>query len=137
MAVTTSKPVYRSVASGIGVERRQAAYAERRHHADLWTSALHGMSCLTYFLVAISAIFFFLASPIGVSTTSFEIESLDQLSKGPAFFFYMMLTGVVISLVGLGINEKRSRRRYDDDHSAVMILGMISFVGILVYLFFV
>lgn len=135
--MTTSKPVYRSVASGIGIERREAAHVERRQHSDVWTHTLRIMSCVTYFLVVVSAIFFFLASPIAGSTTSFEIESIDELRMGANYFFYMMLLGVAISLTGLIINGRRSRRRYDDDQSPVMILGMISFVGILVYLFFV
>ena len=48
--------------------------------------------------------------------------------------FYMMIAGLAISVTGLIINARRRRRRTDSYRINLMLMGLISITGIIVYL---
>lgn len=48
--------------------------------------------------------------------------------------FYLMITGVLISSIGLYINLKRNRRQDDHLRAALVLLALISIFGCFLYL---
>jgi len=55
--------------------------------------------------------------------------------KLPLYLFYIMVVWLCISITGLVISTKRSRRKYDEYPVSLAFLGIISAFGIIVYFF--
>ena len=51
------------------------------------------------------------------------------------YIFYLMILGLALSGLGLGINAKRHRRKKDKYRISLILLGLFSILGIILYLF--
>ncbi|MBU0481965.1 MAG: hypothetical protein KKG47_12775 [Proteobacteria bacterium] len=51
------------------------------------------------------------------------------------YIFILMILGLVISIIGFFVVQKRNRRRTDEFTYSVLILGLVSACGIIYYLF--
>ncbi len=49
--------------------------------------------------------------------------------------FYLMIVGLLLSITGLSLRRIRSRRRTDSQFYSILLMGVISILGILYYLF--
>jgi hypothetical protein len=50
------------------------------------------------------------------------------------YFFYLMILGLYISVIGFAINTRRHRRRTDEYLMSLILLGFVSIVGMVTYL---
>ncbi|MDY6953420.1 MAG: hypothetical protein SWE60_18065 [Thermodesulfobacteriota bacterium] len=59
--------------------------------------------------------------------TTWDLEMMQ-------YFFYLMIVGLCISIVGFAINTKRHRRKTDEYLISLMLLGSVSIIGMVTYL---
>jgi len=70
-----------------------------------------------------------LESRYGIATRStWDLDTARVL-------FYLMILGLLISAVGLSLKKVRTRRRTDSRFYSVLLMGIISILGIIYYLF--
>ena len=110
---------------------------DRRRGPDLWTKTLRWLGVFGWF-VMITALYiidkakpeeenmFTKAANVSVRTT-WNQELIHYL-------FYLMIFGLSISVIGIVINSRRHHRKDDRFKYILIILGAISFFGIIKYL---
>lgn len=110
---------------------------ERRHGRDLLFSLIRWLSVLGWSLMMASLFLLAYAKP-GVETFfdrwyNVTLRRAWDTDLARAIF-YCMLLGLVLSLIGLAINVLRHRRRNDEYRISLILLGLLSLSGLIMYL---
>jgi hypothetical protein len=120
------------------IENNTDMKPDRRKGADLWVKTLRWLGVFGWF-VMIAALFiidrarpaeenmFTKAANVSVRS-SWNLELIHYL-------FYLMIFGLCISIIGIAINSRRHNRANDRFRYILIILGIISFFGIIKYHF--
>jgi hypothetical protein len=120
-------------------ETKPRTFTERRHRKpDVWSRVLRYTALLVYPLLAINLFTF-----MGVASEDQKVTavqemgetSVQQISSWVHFnaFLPVMLIGIVIAVMGLILDQRRSRRRTDYSRKNQMWLLVVSLAGLIVY----
>ncbi|HHH36217.1 MAG TPA: hypothetical protein ENK48_05245 [Gammaproteobacteria bacterium] len=123
------------------VLRSRDIFRERRRGADLWLALMRVMGIAGWLLLFAALALFQRARPedsfidpeifrrLGVPLTLRTYWDMDLVRD----IAWLMVLGLVLSVVGLLVNSRRHRRR--DDHYRVYLvsLGLISLAGLVMY----
>ncbi|MBU1864609.1 MAG: hypothetical protein KKH94_13190 [Candidatus Omnitrophica bacterium] len=123
------------------METEGAKKIERRRGPDFWVRSLSWFSGISWVLLLTSFVILDKARP---RTQTFYQKFYN--AKGNfsdvwdatllQYLFCIMAVGLCASIVGVIINCRRHRRDGDKYHIPVIIVGILSVIGIFVYLFF-
>ncbi len=110
---------------------------DRRKGPDIWMRSLRWFAVVGWFLLLVALIFISVSTP--QSELFFGKESYRQNISGGfvqwhVIIFFFMILGLGLSILGFFINIKRQRRRDDEYRVSLILLGMISIIGIIIYL---
>ncbi len=111
---------------------------DRRSGPDFWVRILGWFGGISWFLMFATMFIIDRAKPeaekIITRTSGAEVSTTwDQTLLG--YIFYLVIFGLCISTVGIMINSKRYRREEDRFKLTLIVLGMLSILGIAIYLF--
>ena len=90
---------------------------------DLWGKTLRWLGVASWVLM-----FTFLAFTEKISGT-------EGASSSSIYIFLLMILGLMVSIGGFLIIQKRNRRYSDEYTYSVLVLGLVSICGIVFYLF--
>ena len=109
---------------------------ERRNRSrkDLLIQSLTLFGVITAVIIVAASILITLAQPSTLSRTNRFNVSYWWDHRLLRYFFYLMVAGIVVSTIGLAINMKRLKRKYDSVRMNLVFLWLVSFTGILIYL---
>jgi hypothetical protein len=109
----------------------------RRKGPDPWTRSLRYLALVGWLLLA-SAFFILDYAKPKVETffeRVYDIRLHQQWDMDLArYILWLMVLGLLLSIVGLVINAKRNRRRTDQWRLSLIFLGIISLSGMFLYL---
>lgn len=111
---------------------------ERRKGPDLWVKLLGWFAIAGWFLMFMVLFIIDRAKPESENmfTKSANIEVRTTWNQELInYLFYLMIFGLFMSIVGLVINSRRHHRAKDRFRYTLIILGVISFFGIIKFLF--
>ena len=111
---------------------------ERRKGPDLWVKVLGWFAVFGWFLMFIVLIIIDKAKPESENmyTRSANVEVRTTWDQGLTnYIFYLMISGLCISIIGLVLNSRRHHRANDRFRLTLILLGIISFFGIIIHLF--
>ncbi|MBU1864610.1 MAG: hypothetical protein KKH94_13195 [Candidatus Omnitrophica bacterium] len=118
-----------------GQERR----IERRKGPDVLMKSLSWIGGVGWLLMLGAMIILHVAKP---KTKGF-FDRYYHITKGfrpnwdtelTRYIFYIMIVGLCLSVIGLIINKTRHRRSDDTYRINLMVIGVISLMGIIIYL---
>lgn len=108
----------------------------RRKGPDLWSRSLRYLA-LVGWLLLVSALFIFDYAKPKVETffeRVYDIRLHQQWDMDLArYILWLMILGLLLSVVGLVINARRIRRRTDQWRLSLIFLGIISLAGMVLY----
>jgi hypothetical protein len=113
--------------------------SDRRRGPDIWAKMIGWLGVVGWLVMLIAMFIAEKAQPhfetffdrwfkINVTTTWNVVLA--------RYIFYLMILGFCISVLGLLINTKRHRRKYDDYRAYLVLLGLLSLVGMIKHIFF-
>jgi len=120
-------------------ETKPRTFTERRNRKpDMWSRVLRYTAFLVYPLLAINLFTFMgVASEDQKVTAARQLgeTSIQKISSWVHFnaFLPVMLVGIVIAVMGLILDQRRSRRRTDYSRKNQMWLLVVSMAGLIVY----
>ena len=119
---------------------RSGKVTERRKGPDFWLRSLGWLAVVGWLCMFIALILFEKAKPPAGSF--FERREGMYIRRSwnedlGEYMGYLMIAGLIISILGLMINAKRHRRKSDQYRLSLILLGLISAAGIVYYFFFV
>lgn len=114
-------------------------YRFKRSGPDFWVKTIESLCVVGWLLMLIALLVIGTAKP--------EIETFfDRYYSVPLrrtwdleltrYVFYIMLLGLFLSVFGLLANSRRISRKEDSYRDSLIIVGVISLIGIIKYLFF-
>lgn len=110
----------------------------RRKGPDLWTRSLRYLALAGWTLLIAAFVILDRAKP-QVETffeRVYDIRLHQQWDMELArYLLWLMVLGLLLSIVGLVINARRNRRRTDQWRISLILLGIISIAGIFLYNF--
>ncbi|MFQ5962813.1 MAG: hypothetical protein ACE5KZ_00835 [Candidatus Scalinduaceae bacterium] len=112
--------------------------SERRKGPDLWVRILGWLCVFGWFLMFVALFIIDRAKPQAENmfTKAAKIEVRTTWNQELTnYLFYLMIFGLCISVIGIVINSRRHHREDDRFRFTLIILGIISFLGIIKYLF--
>ncbi|OHB25696.1 MAG: hypothetical protein A2X84_03440 [Desulfuromonadaceae bacterium GWC2_58_13] len=116
---------------------RRAA-PERRQGPDCWNRAMHWIAVTIWGLMLTALLIVGWAKP-QVETFFDRYYQLALRSTWDMdlakYIFYCMTTGLLLSLIGLTINQRRHRRRDDEYLVSLILSAAICVSGICLYLY--
>jgi len=98
----------------------------RKKGDDLWGKTLRWLGVASWVIM-----FTFLAFTEKLTGA----EAAPASSSISTYIFLLMILGLMISISGFLIIQKRTRRYSDELTYSVLVLGLVSFCGIIYYLF--
>lgn len=110
---------------GVTRDRRK-----RKGHDDAWGRTLRWLGVVSWILM-----FTFLAVTEKMSTSAQQVAEATSTSLMPTIIFLLMILGLMISISGFFLMQKRNRRSSDEFTYSVLVLGLVSICGIVYYLF--
>ncbi len=111
---------------------------ERRSGPDVWFKMISWLSVIGWVLMLISLVLFDLAKPhmITFFDRFFHVSGVSIWDyQMTLYIFYIMIFGVILSVIGLLINAKRHRRKRDRYSLSLVLLGVVSLLGAAFYMF--
>ena len=111
---------------------------ERRKGPDLWVKVLGWFAIFGWFLMFAALLIIERAKPedenMYTRSANAEVRTTwdQELTK---YIFYLMISGLCISIVGLVINASRHHRANDRFRLTLIILGIISLFCIIIHHF--
>ena len=120
-------------------ETNPRTFTERRNQKpDVWSRVLRYTAFLVYPLLAINLFTFMGVAAEDQKLTAVQEmgeTSIQKISSWVHFnaFLPIMLIGIVIAVVGLILDQRRSRRRTDYSRKSQMWLLVVSLAGLIVY----
>lgn len=111
---------------------------KRRTKTDIWFKSVKWFAVIGWLLVFIAIFITSIAKPENKNYFNKLTMNLRTTWDMELFryFFYLMILGCCISVVGFAVNIKRHRRKNDEYHISLILLGLTSSFGIAIYLFF-
>jgi len=111
---------------------------DRRSGPDFWVRILAWLGGISWVLMFAAMFIIDRAKPeaekIFTRASGAEVRTTwDQTLLG--YLFYLVIFGLCVSTVGIMINSKRYRREEDRFKLTLIVLGMLSILGIAIYLF--
>ncbi len=109
---------------------------DRRKGPDLLLRALNWFIIIGWLLMFVALILASVAKP---QTQTFFDRLVHITPKTTwdvrlvTYILYIMILGLLISVVGLFINLKRNRRKEDELRVSFILIGMMSIIGMLIY----
>ena len=97
---------------------------------DVWGRTLRWLGVASWILM-----FTFLAITEKMSTGAEQIEAAASSTILSTIIFLLMILGLGVSISGFMLMQKRNRRNSDEFTYSVMVLGLVSFCGIIYYIF--
>lgn len=97
----------------------------KRKGDDVWGKTLRWLGVASWVLM-----FTFLAFTEKIAGN--EGTAVSSIST---YIFLLMILGLLISVAGFMIIQKRNRRHSDEFTYSVLVLGLVSFCGIIYYIF--
>ena len=119
--------------------RRSRKASDRRKGPDIWIKSLSWIGVVGWLLMLVALAVVEKARP--QFETFFDRWFLETNLRTTwdlefaRYFFYLMIVGLGISVVDLAINARRRRRKSDSYRISLVLLGLISVVSILIYVF--
>ena len=112
---------------------------ERRKGPDILVKSLRWFGFIGWFLMVMALIIFEKAKP---KTTILFRKVLDVSPNIRTYWdrelvryiFYLMIVGFTLSVIGLIFNALRHRRKSDNYRLYLILLGIVSLIGMLIYL---
>ena len=111
---------------------------ERRKGPDLWVKLLGWLAIVGWFLMFAVLFIIDRAKPEheNMFTKSANIKVRTTWNQELInYIFYLMIFGLCMSIIGLVINSRRHHRAKDRFRYTLIILGIISFFGIIRHIF--
>jgi len=110
----------------------------RRKGTDIWFKSIRWLAVIGWLLMFAAIFISAIAKPDSKNYFNKFAWSLRTTWDMQLFryFFYLMILGFCISVVGFAINIKRHRRKNDEYLVSLILLGLTSIVGIAIYFFF-
>ncbi len=111
---------------------------ERRKGPDLWVKVLSWLAVFGWFLMFMALFIIDRAKPEyeNMFTKAANIDVRTTWNQELInYLFYLMIFGLCLSIIGLVINSRRHHRANDRFRFTLIILGIISFFGIIKHLF--
>ena len=104
-----------------------------RKEPDFWSKTLRWLGVTSWILMfTILAV----SNKVGKSQEALGDSGVIYLGQNLAkYIFSLMVFGLVISLSGFVLIQKRNRRNTDEFTYSVLVLGLVSLCGIIYYLF--
>ncbi len=113
---------------------------DRRKKPDMWVKSLRWLAVVGWLIMLVALFIISEAKPqtqnffdkitTSQSTTTWNIELAG-------YIFYLMLIGLVMGAAGIVINVKRHRRKTDEYRISLILITLMSFIGILLYIFLI
>ncbi|GAB4370567.1 MAG: hypothetical protein Kow0042_12870 [Calditrichia bacterium] len=113
---------------------------DRRKGPDLWTKSLRWLAVFGWLILFAALIIVGITKPETVTFFDQKFQFYKAGTENPLLtriIFYLMILGLLLSLMGVFINLKRLRRRDDEYRLSLILLGLISLSGIIIYLFII
>ncbi len=111
---------------------------DRRKGPDLWTKILRWLGVFGWFVMIVALYVIDRARPEeeNMFTKAAKVSVRETWNQELIhYLFYLMIFGLCISVIGIVINSRRHHRKDDRFKYILMVLGVISFFGIIKYLF--
>ncbi len=110
----------------------------RKGTTDIWFKSIRWLAVIGWLLMLAAIIITAIAKPESKTYFNKFAWRLHNTWDMEVFryFFYLMILGFCISVVGFAINIKRHRRKNDEYLVSLIVLGLTSIGGIAVYFFF-
>ncbi len=111
---------------------------ERRKGPDFWVKALGWLSGFSWVLMLLGLFIVERAKPQSENllAKAAKIEVNTNWDQGLIkYLFYLVIFGLCTSIIGIMINSRRYRREEDRFKLTLVVLGMLSIFGIIIYLF--
>ena len=110
--------------------------ADRRKGPDLWIRSLRYLALAGWILLIVAFVILDRAKP--QVETFFERVYNIHLEQHwdmdlARYLLWLMVVGLLLSFAGLVINARRNRRRTDQWRVSLILLGVISLTGIVLY----
>ncbi len=120
------------------IENNTDTKSERRSGPDLWAKTLRWLGIFGWFVMILALFIIDRAKPeqenMFTKAANFSVRSTwDQ--ELIYYLFYLMIFGLGISVIGIVINSRRHHRKDDRFKYILIILGAISFFGIIKYIY--
>lgn len=113
---------------------------DRRKKPDIWVKSLRWLAVVGWLIMLVALFIISEAKPqtqnffdkitTSQPTTTWNIELAG-------YIFYLMLIGLVMGTAGIVINVKRHRRKTDEYRISLILITLMSFIGILLYIFLI
>ncbi len=111
---------------------------DRRKGPDLWTKILRWLGVFGWFVMIVALYVIDRARPEeeNMFTKAAKVSVRETWNQELIhYLFYLLIFGLCISIIGIVINSRRHHRKDDRFKYILMVLGVISFFGIIKYLF--
>ena len=114
-------------------------FRNRRKGPDLWLRLLTVFGIIGWIVVIAEMIIADKARPpfetIATRVANMKLRSAWDMELA-WYLFCLMCSGLLISLGGIIINSRRMNRKDDHVRINLVVLGVVSILGIIMYLFF-
>ena len=118
----------------VSFNNRSRRGERRSPQKDLLLQLLTLFGVVSGVIVVTALLLLTIASPSSVSRVNAFNLSYFWDPRLLRYLFYVLITGFLVSSVGLSINFKRLKRKYDSVRVNLVFLWIISVVGIIAYL---
>lgn len=111
---------------------------DRRKGPDLWNKTLRWLGIFGWFVMIVALYIIDMAKPEGENMFTKKLNVSVRTTWDPEliqYLFYLLIFGLCISVIGIVINSRRHHRKDDRFRYILIVLGAISFFGIIKYLF--
>ena len=120
------------------VENNTDMKPDRRRGPDVWDKTLRWLGVFGWLVMIVALYVIDMAKPeeenMFTKAANVSVRKTWNMELFH-YLFYLMIFGLCISVIGIVINSRRHHRKDDRFKYILMILGVISFFGIIKYLF--
>ena len=120
------------------VENNTDMQQDRRKGPDLLIKTLRWLGIFGWFVMIAALYIIDMAKPEEENMFTRKLDVSVRKTWDPEliqYLFYLLIFGLCISVIGIVINSRRHHRKDDRFRYILITLGVISFFGIIKYLF--
>jgi hypothetical protein len=116
-------------------ESKKSKFVERRKRVDLGLRLLSVFGIFCALIVVAAMVLLSEARPQAISSMDENLRSLRSTwnPRYTRYLLYLMFVGLSVSTIGLVVNAKRLKRRYDNIRYNLVFLWLLAAVGIWAY----